>query len=450
MNICFIANYTKTFFFDAIAEKLKDENCNICWIAVNKSNYDFLIGKYPSSSILYLPKDKVLNQKNAIIDDFKLNELVYGDRALKYDFEVGFRFLSNIQSLIYDFLKSNQVKFIFGESTWAHEVLISRIAKYRSELNCMYLDMHTVRIPNDRFSFFTNEFHENFLITESNYANLVPPHDAFELKKPYYLAINDKIVKDSISIKGRIKRLKSYITGENLDVNDITLLTKGNKQRTLLPIQNELNKESYKKVKTVGYDFLKNKNFILATLHKQPEASIDVAGRYVEDQKNNLINLWRILPEDWILLVKEHSNAIGDRPYSWFKSLANYRNIVFAHEKLDSHILIDMCKAVYTIAGTVAYEAALKHKPALVSIDLFFNFPYLKKIDTELLRNCKNMEDIIQQIPDKSIDEEQLKRKIYFNSYPGIIGDPLNVPTCMADENIRNVSNAILKLKNFI
>lgn len=450
MNICFVANYTKTFFFDAIADKLKNDNCNICWIVVNKGNYDFLKGKYPQASILYLPKDKVLSTKNLIIDDFKLNELVYGDRALKYDYKVGIQFLSNIQKPIYDFLKINDVKFIIGESTWAHEVLIARMAKYRKELSCKYLDMHTVRIPNDRFSFFSDEYHETFLITEPNYSNLIPPPNAFELKKPYYLAINDKLVKESVSIKGRIKRLKSYITGENLDANDITLLPKGNKQRTLIPIQNEINKESYKKVKTVGYDFLKDKNFILATLHKQPEASIDVAGRYVEDQKTNLINLWRLLPENWILLVKEHSNAIGDRPYSWFKSLANYNNIVFAHEKLDSHILIDMCKAVYTIAGTVAYEAALKHKPALVSIDLFFNFPYIKKIDTELFRNSKNLEDILQQIPDKKNDEELLKRKIYFNSYPGIIGDPLNVPTCMSEENITNVSNAILKLKNII
>ena len=446
MNICFVANYTKTFFFDAIADNLKKNNCNVFWIVVNKGNYDFLSKKYPQESILYLPKNKVIGMSHEIIDDFKLNELVYGDRTLKYDYENGYRFLCNLQRLVYDFVKNNHLQYIFGEITWAHEALIARIVHYRKELSCTHLDMHTVRIPSDRFTFFNNEFQETFLITDPNFNEKEVPAGAFELKKPYYLASNDAILKKSLSIKGRLKRFKSFLTSENLDENDITLLSKTQKQRTLLPIQNEINKETYKRVKTVGYDYLADKKFVLLTLHKQPEASIDITARYVESQSENIIDLWRILPKDWILGVKEHSNAIGDRSLAWFKNLAKFKNIVFIHEKLDSHKLIDMCQVVYTIAGTIAYEAALKHKPVLTPIQLFFDYPYIKKIDIDILRNCKNLESILKEIQDKTKDEKMLQQKIYFNSFPGIIGDPLNVPSCMEESNISNVSKAILKV----
>ena len=57
------------------------------------------------------------------------------------------------------------------------------------------------------------------------------------------------------------------------------------------------------------------------TLHKQPEASVDIVGRYYDNQYTNIQNIWRILPDDWCLVVKEHTNAIGDRPLSFLKKL---------------------------------------------------------------------------------------------------------------------------------
>lgn len=446
MNICFIANYTKTYFFDAIADKLAKEGIVINWIVVNEGNYLYLLKKYPEANILFLPKDKVLNQDNLPIGDFKLNELIYGDRVLKYHYEVGFKYLTSIQIPIANFIRKQNIKFIFGEVTWAHEILIHRITQYVKDLDCQYLEMHTIRIPNGRFAFFKSEFQNEFLIVDPNFAEKKLPVNAFDVKKPDYVALMDKLVIKSMSLKARTKRLKAFITGENLDKNDITLMPGRAKQRAFVPIKNEINKETYRKVKTIGYEFLNGKKFVLATLHKQPEASIDVLGRYVEDQTRMILDLWRILPHGWFLVVKEHSNAIGDRSYFWFKNLAQYKNIVFANERLDSHILIEMCQAVYTVSGTVAYEAALKHKPALVLINVFYNLPFVKKVNTDLFRSVQNLQEILNQIPDKNIDEESIKKKIYFNSYPGLIGDPLNDPNCMKEENLTNVTNAILSI----
>lgn len=442
-NICFVANYTKTYFFDALADQLKTKDIGVYWIIVNKGNYDYLSNKYPSENLLYLPKDKLLSAHEQPLDEFKLNELIWGDRVLKYNYGQSLKYLINIQKPIYDFVQKNDIISVLGEVTWAHELLICRMMSQIETLNTSYLNMHTVRIPSGRFAFFLNEFQSEFLIREKNYEHLTLPENAFELRKPNYLAINDAKQAKSRTVAGRLNRLKKLFTGENMDPNDITLLPSKSKQRSIIPIKNELNKESYKRVKTFPLEYLKDKKFIFATLHKQPEASIDVLGRYVEDQFLNIETLWRILPHDWYIVVKEHTNAIGDRPYSWFKRLGKYNRILFANEKIDSYHLIDHCQAVYTVSGTVAYEAALKHKPALVLADLFFNLPYVKKVTMDDFKKNQNLLALLDEIPDPSIDEELVKKMIFFNSFEGDIGDPLNMPNCMNEDNIISVSAAL-------
>lgn len=446
MDICFVANYTKTFFQNALAIELKKSGYNIFWIVVNINNYEFLRNNYEEKNILYLPKDEVFSSNNSSIFDFKLNELIYGDRVMKYDYDSALEYLTKIQKSVFNFISINSISFVFGETTWAHEILISRIIIHFKSLNSVYLNPHTIRIPSNRFAFFTSEFQDNFLLLEPDYVNKSLPVDSFKLIKPDYLLINDNKIKASISFNGRLKRLKSFITSNNLDINDPTLLKPKSKYNIVLPIKNEINKELYKRVKTIGLDFLADRKFLLVTLHKQPEASIDVIGRYVEDQTQNILNLWRMLPEGWLLVVKEHSNAIGDRSLSWYNNLIKYNNIFFANEKLDSYDLIDLCQAVYTVSGTIAYEAALKNKSALVSTNTFFNFPYVKKVTTDTFLKSKNLIEILDEIPDENINISNIKKKIYFNSFKGIISDPLNNPLCMEKSNINIVVKAFLRI----
>ena len=56
--------------------------------------------------------------------------------------------------------------------------------------------------------------------------------------------------------------------------------------------------------------------FILFPLHVQPEQSIDVAGRPFTDQIAYIKQLAKILPIDIVLVVKEHTHALGSR--EWF------------------------------------------------------------------------------------------------------------------------------------
>lgn len=77
------------------------------------------------------------------IRDFKLNELLFGDRVLKYNYVEG-KLLINIQRDIRDFLVKSSINSL-GEVTWAHELLISRICNTYLHIN--YYSFQTIRIP---------------------------------------------------------------------------------------------------------------------------------------------------------------------------------------------------------------------------------------------------------------------------------------------------------------
>ncbi len=443
-TICFIANFSKTYFFHAIAEELARYNTTVYWITSNQKLYNFLIEAYGEDAVLLINRD---TPRNEPIDDFKLNELVFGDRVLRHDVENGLSFLRNIQVPIYKFLKENKVRFVFGEITWSQEILIHRICSKRKELNCTFLNPHVVRIPNDRFAFFTDEVQATFFEVNKEYpvTNL-----KLEVKKPTYLKINDGRLKKANSILGRLDRIRRWITNENIDKKDPTLLHKGI-ARLKTRTQEESNKEIYKFVKRKTFEEVNNAPYIFVGLHKQPEASVDVFGRYYEDQALNIVNLWRALPEGWNLLVKEHTNAIGDRSLRFYKDLQALPNIYFVNEKTDSYQLIRNAKAVATITGTIAYEAALMQVPALTFAKVFFNkLNHCKRITIEELKNCENLKIIIDALEKKEDNRTDFSNYILHNTFEGTFSDPISNESIMQKDNVQLVSAAFLNVMNVV
>lgn len=442
MNICFVANYYKTYFFHEVAKRLQAEGVNVFWVVVNKRLNDFLLENYNKNNVLYISKSDSFVDRDPV-GDYRLNELVYGDRVLRHESaEWPYRFLRNIQKEIFDFVDKNQIRFVFGEVTWAHEILFHRLLADHPELNCKYLCPHTIRIPGGRFAFFVDEFQSVLYEVPGSQTNFeaVSP---FEVKKPDYLAINDKILKSSRSIGARLARVKRFITRENIDPFDPTLIS--SRWTSLrLRISEELNKELYRFIKKAPFtEAISSQPYVFVALHKQPEASIDVIGRYYEDQARNITNVWRALPEGWLLLVKEHSNAIGDRPPGFYRNLNKLRNLVFVDERTDSYKLIENCQAVVTVSGTVAYEAALLGKRSFTFAPCFFNrFEKCNKLDLKDFFT----DDVFTKSKDCVAGDFDSYGYIYSNSYPGNISDVVSNPLCISDENITMVATSFIKV----
>jgi hypothetical protein len=445
-NICFVANYEKTSLFDAVAQKLTATN--VFWIVVNKSLYNKLLESYPEDSILLIDKDTVLEKEDPSFDTskYKLNEMWYGDRVLKHE-KWGQHYLSNLAGIYYDFISTNNIDFVFGEQTWAHELLAHRVCDLNTALNCTSLSPHTVRMPSGKFSFFKDEFEsaiKSFRPSDFSY----PEFPLLQAKKPEYLALNDKLLDEKSKLSYFITKINYFFKERIHEAHDPTKpdsITRAFKGFFAYYI----NKKRYHwSVKEIKKKELENKKFVLFTLHKQPEASVDNTGRYYEDQLEVIKNIWRILPEDTLLIVKEHSNAIGDRKLNFYKSICQYKNVKFIEYNEDSYSLITMCEAVFTISGTVAYEAALMGKPSFTFIPIFFNqLSLCRHINFDTLRDPHNsLQTLIDSMEyDKDVDQKYTNW-IHSNSFEGLISDYKSNPDCMNDENIVNLVKAFVMI----
>ncbi|UOB19421.1 hypothetical protein [Abyssalbus ytuae] len=446
-NICFIANYYKTGVFIEIAKGLMQYGLRPYWIVPNFKQYISLKTHFHEDRLLYIGKKEVLASKTEAREfDLKINELIHGDRVLRYESEKWkFKYLAKLKDLYYVFIEKNQIQFIFGELTWAHELVAYRLTLQAVNLNCEYLNPHTIRIPNRRFAFFSDEFQSK--IKEVNVELATPASTRIiNLEKPSYLALNNKILNNKRTIEYNLTKLKNFIFRTNQDSNDPTLY---NSAFTLFKIRT---KEIYNRI--VFKNFVKetkieelpqNKSFILFTLHKQPEASIDVIGRYYENQLELITNIWRILPQEYILLVKEHSNAIGDRSVSFYKKVKSLKNVILIEHREDSHKILEKTEAVFTVSGTIAYEAALKGIYAYTFAPTFFNkLNACRKVSWSTYRNIKSFKEL--SISTKNDNRIKFSDWLFSNSFEGIMSDAFSDPRCMEKENILKLVNAFLKV----
>jgi hypothetical protein len=442
-SICFVANFYKTFLFHALALELQQRGISIYWIVTKSDQYAFLVDHYGKENVLYINRT-FISKTATPVSDFKLNELVFGDRVLKHEKKNAIDFLINIQKPIYDFIQQHKIRFIFGEVTWAHEILLMRMAKQCKELNSIYLECTVIRLPNNRSAFFTDEHQCN--VIELN--NEISTDEIIKVVKPAYLQLNDILLQRSMTISNRLMRIKRFITGENIEKNDPNVLI--NKwMRFKEKFQEELNKNTYAFIKTTNLKDIENEQFIFYGLHKQPEASIDVLGRYYEDQTVVILNLWRLLPTGWKVVVKEHTNAIGDRSYSFYKNLLSYPNIILADETINAKLLIEKCQLVASISGTIAYEAALMKTPAITLSPVFFNrINYCRHISINELFEYDSIITLIEELRSAEDNRLEFSNYILKNSFDGYISDYVSDPNVMNKENIKKLSAAYLKLIN--
>ncbi|WP_160286033.1 glycosyltransferase family protein [Pseudomonas knackmussii] len=447
MKICFVANYQKTIFFHEVSKYLLKKGVEIFWIAINKEQVTSLSNHYPPSNILLIDKS-ALKKNTKPVDDFKIKELVFGDRCLKNE-KWGLDYLEKIQEPTYEFITKNKINVVIGELTWAHEILIMRMIKKRPEINSTYLNPHTIRIPPNKFAFFTNEFQSEILELPTPPMEETTPI-TLEAIPPDYLNLNNVLLKKSRKFSSRANKALNFFLRWKKDFNDPTLTTSHLNTLTKR-VKEELNKELYSLLPRRKFtEEIKRTKYVLLTLHKQPEASIDVIGRYYENQETNILNISRSLPTHWKLLIKEHTNAIGDRSILFFLRLLRDPSIILIDENESSLNMVESAQLVITVSGTVAYEAAIKGIPSLTFADTFFNkLGHCRKLTIEDLRN-REIPELIDSIKKSEDNTQEFTHWITRNSFDGIISDPTSNPNCMTKGNIEKVSDAILSVSREI
>lgn len=109
------------------------------------------------------------------------------------------------------------------------------------------------------------------------------------------------------------------------------------------------------------------KNFVYLALHYQPEASNSPVGGYFANQILMAEMIAHNLPEGWFLYLKEHpAQQYINRNIDFYNDLSKNPRIKLISKSFDSFKLAQNCRAVSTIAGTVAWESLFTGKPVLL------------------------------------------------------------------------------------
>ena len=128
----------------------------------------------------------------------------------------------------------------------------------------------------------------------------------------------------------------------------------------------------YYKPLCVEPDF--EKNFIYFASSYQPEAVTESNAGVFQNIFLILDILSAIIPNDWVIYYKENPITFASAPWTrgalrrnkyYYQRVNAYKNIQLVSSEINTFTLIDNSRAVATLAGSVAWEGALRGKPAL-------------------------------------------------------------------------------------
>lgn len=125
--------------------------------------------------------------------------------------------------------------------------------------------------------------------------------------------------------------------------------------------------------------------FGLLGLHTQPESSIDVAGSMFSDQVALVRQIARGMPSGVRLYVKVHPTDVDGQALAYYQSLSTIPGVRLIDFQHDSRDLLGRAEVVFTLTGTMGYEAALLGKPVLTFANNYFNaFPTVVRVEDML------------------------------------------------------------------
>ena len=462
MRICFQAIFYKTVFFQALAARLEESGHDIYWISTSGKWVDWLIDRGVDQSRILLLQRRALCRSDAgqgqsaelvtrIETEYglPLKAVYYMDRVIRtWPWEKARAYMTGVAGEIDRFLGAHDIEVVLGEASWAHEILCAAVCRIRQT---PYYQPGTARIPSDRFLFFENHLQTEYQSFEGHKVNDVVLRQADEVRekviaglKPNYWYWNNKIPAVDA---GFLRTIQTKVHEASVEArSDATVKSLKyhlkHQRQYLKPMR-----YSSIKLRSVFQQPVRGEKYVLYTLHKQPEASIDVYGAEHSDQLHLIRQTARHLGADTWLYVKEHSNSLGDRTRRELKQITRIPGVRLIDPHCDVHELIRGAEAVLTVSGTVAFEAALYGKPAGTFSRMYFSG--LSSI--RHIRDYAEVESLIGAAKTEAgwtdADRYTLAH-IIANSFEGVIGDPLATPVCMLEENIKNVTNGIECLCN--
>ena len=422
-------------------------------ISVNPGEFkrflDYGFEKNKILNLFFNKKNKIKNKKyfkkNIYYEkllNINFNSIINTDRTLRLKekkyIDAYINFLNNE---IYNFFKNNHPTHIIIEPTWTHELIICEFAKV---FNCKIIAPWKDKLLPNIFLAFKDEKICDFHVALNKLDGKQLAIDALKSvrennKVPYFDQVKDR---NSIDLK-RLEKLfwlikMSIHSYRNPNIHltlfdDIIYKVSCMIKSFFLRFSSQ-----FIKLKDI------NKKFILITLHLQPEATIDVIGKMYDNQIDYVRKISDTVPSDYLIIVKEHPHALGNRPINFYNKMLEISNVYLLHPYEDSRNAIKKSELVISNTGTSSLEAVILGVPALTATKMYFHNLMLKE-DLDL--NVDNIGNIMKKkknISDKLLISELTK--IYENSFKGNCNEFFTDKRIMSKSNLNTLGNSFLDL----
>jgi hypothetical protein len=464
MRIAFTSTWQKTDLFALLARSLEPLGIQSCWIVTSPIYRQRLIDQgFAPESILHLKKDEALQSPTFERDVHLMYEMESRSQELVKDLVPMDRYVGSwpwheaekyaafVTSRTASFLDKMDADLVMGEPSVIHDLLAVMVCQATGR---NYVAPFGLRLPFQRLVFWSgfreNEFHifGARIPAEVRHEFLNMARDAREQIvvrriKPAYFYKNSRAPRVTPKFLFKVTRgvgravIQSRTDANMYSLSDILWKHKLH----MRPMHYAAAKMQWSKLFEQP---VAEEKFVLFTLHKQPEYSIDVQGSRFANQYQTIRALARALPADTRLYVKEHRNCLGDRSPADLKRIKAIPGVRLIDPMADATELAKDSECVVTISGTIAMEAALHGKRTLLLTDQFMaGFSTAKYIENPWELTV----ELRKPAPVQDLDYDmQYLGWLLENSFEGILSDPVSSPDCVSPENLELLTNAIYAL----
>lgn len=441
-KICFFSFGYSHLFYDRLIKleqfNKKFSNPDYVFISPNRTHHNFFTQngyKVLYISDLKIDKNESFKKANNFeISSQKISIINLESKKQENIYNTWYNTIENflVEEKVSFVLFSQQIEGLLG-------ILISKIAK-RQNIKCFV--PHSTRFLGT--SFFSKDQFEDIDYKESKTsiesikkANLIIKKVREEkkpttypsrsvIKKPFFYRI----------INYTIRKIKY----EKIDLPRLIVSFKNN-FHFFTELFYKLKSQYQKKYLTIKeHNELPNK-FIFFPLQVVPESSINIPNPFFI-QQTRLIDLIRFnMPDDFLLVVKEHSVMWGRRSNKFYKKLNKCSGVRLINPKINTIEIIQKSSLTVSISGTACFEAFILKKPSIVFGKTFFRRPVNKyKINYNELNKTLN-KYINREIKENEIINEVAM--IYQNTQDfnmNAVDFDLSV---LEKENLLNFTNSI-------
>ena len=464
MRIAFTSTWQKTDLFALLAKRLAPLGVEACWIVTSDYYRQRLVDQgFPPETILHLRKDFALSS-SGFSEDAKtmrslesrskesVKNLIRMDRYVgTWPWEQSERYAAYVTARTAEFLDRMDARLVIGEPSVIHDLLAVMICQATDR---SYFAPFPLRMPVQRFAFWSGYSENEFKTFGARLPVEVRPEflrmarevaDQIVVNriKPAYFYKNSRAPKITPKLLYKMGRgVSRAVVQSRTDANMYSLHD--------MLVKHKLHMKPFHyaaaKVKwsSLFEQPVPGEKFVLFTLHKQPEYSIDVLGARHSNQLETIHGIARSLPADVRLYVKEHRNCLGDRSPKELRKIKALPSVRLIDPFVDAAELVERCEAVVTVSGTIALESALNGKRTLLLSDHYLaGFSMSKSIEGP----WQVGEELASPMPKHDPDYDlQYLGWLLENSFEGILSDPVSNPECVSEENLELLTNALFAL----